>query len=109
MNKKFATHILLKDALNGGPPPTGNLAIPLFEYGSMEVEIYTPLIEDTQTPHLKDEIYIVTTGSSTFFNGEEYIEVKEGSFIFVPAGTIHRFVNFTEGFTVWVIFYGPIG
>jgi uncharacterized RmlC-like cupin family protein len=32
-----------------------------------------------------------------------------GSFIFVPAGRIHRFENFSSDLTVWVVFYGPEG
>ena len=29
--------------------------------------------------------------------------------IFVPAGIEHRFENFTDDFSTWVIFYGPAG
>jgi uncharacterized RmlC-like cupin family protein len=32
-----------------------------------------------------------------------------GDFLFVPAGIEHRFVNFTDDFSTWVIFYGPKG
>jgi hypothetical protein len=27
----------------------------------------------------------------------------------VPAGTVHRFEDFSDDLTVWVIFYGPQG
>jgi hypothetical protein len=30
-----------------------------------------------------------------------------GDVLFVPARVVHRFENFTEDLTVWVIFYGP--
>ena len=32
-----------------------------------------------------------------------------GDFLFAPAGVEHRFVNFTDNFYTWVIFYGPEG
>ena len=32
-----------------------------------------------------------------------------GDLLFVAAGTEHHFAEFTEDFTVWVIFYGPQG
>lgn len=108
MSKK-AKHTTIEEAIALGPPPKGNLAIPVYSYGSMEAELYTPENIDTQSPHQRDEIYIIANGSSEFFNGKENISVKEGSMIFVPAGVDHRFINFTEGFLVWVIFYGPKG
>jgi hypothetical protein len=54
------THVTFPDALRKGPPPAGNLAVPIF-------------------------------------------------FLFVPAGQIHRFENFSSDFAVWVVFYGPEG
>ena len=98
MKSKTAQHSTTDEAISLGPPPKGNLAIPVFSHGSMEAELYAPEKIDTQTPHQRDEIYVVVKGSSEFFNGQENISVKEGSMIFVPAGVDHRFINFTEGF-----------
>jgi len=106
---KRAIHSSLENALNCGPPPDGNLAIPVFGHGSMQAELYTPVGTDPQSPHTRDEIYIVAKGSGKFFDGEQTVGVGEGSFIFVPAGTEHRFLDFTKGFAAWVIFYGPEG
>jgi len=106
---KRATHSTLDEAIDLGPAPSGNLAIPVFGHGTMEAELYTPKGTDPQTPHTRDEIYVVAKGFGQFFDGQETIDIKEGSFIFVPAGTEHRFLNFTAGFSVWVIFYGPEG
>lgn len=106
---KRATHSTLDDAIDLGPAPPGNLAIPVFNHGTMEAELYSPQGTDPQTPHTRDEIYVVAKGAGQFFDGQETIDIKEGSFIFVPAGTEHRFLNFTVGFSVWVIFYGPEG
>jgi mannose-6-phosphate isomerase-like protein (cupin superfamily) len=108
-NKNIATHFSFAEALSLDSAPEGNLAIPVFKHGSMEAELYKPEEIDPQTPHTKDEIYFVARGSGQFFNGEELIEVGEGSFIFVPAGVVHRFEHFSKDLAVWVIFYGPEG
>lgn len=109
MTKRSAFHSTMDAASALGPPPEGNLAIPVFRNGSMEAELYQPKGTDPQTPHDRDEIYVVSKGAGKFFNGIEAIEVSEGSFLFVPAGVEHRFLDFSRDFTVWVIFYGPVG
>lgn len=104
-----ATHVSLEQARSLGPPPKGNLAVPVFSHGIMEAELYCPGDVDAQKPHDRDEIYVVAEGEGEFFDGETLVPVKPGSFLFVPAGTEHRFQNFTRDFCVWVIFYGPSG
>jgi mannose-6-phosphate isomerase-like protein (cupin superfamily) len=99
----------LDEALRRGPPPPGNLAVPIFRHGSLEVEMYTPVGADPQTPHTRDEVYVIARGVGLFFNGRERREVQPGSFIFVPAGQEHRFESFSPDFAVWVFFYGPVG
>jgi mannose-6-phosphate isomerase-like protein (cupin superfamily) len=102
-------HVSLSDALSKGPPPIGNLAVPIFSRGSLTVELYTPVGHDPQKPHTRDEVYFVATGKGLFFDGEQRHSVEAGSFLFVPAGQIHRFEDFSSDFVVWVIFYGPEG
>ena len=102
-------HVGLAEALTKGPPPPGNLAVPVFSRGSLEVELYTPVGHDPQKPHARDEVYFVSRGSGRFFDGERYQQVEAGSFLFVPAGQVHRFEDFTSDFVVWVVFYGPEG
>jgi mannose-6-phosphate isomerase-like protein (cupin superfamily) len=106
---RVAYHSSLEAAIAAGPPTAGNLAIPVFAHGSMEAELYCPQGTDPQTPHSRDEIYIVAHGEGQFFNGEWVIDVSPGSFLFVPAGVAHHFLNMSDGFAVWVIFYGPDG
>jgi mannose-6-phosphate isomerase-like protein (cupin superfamily) len=81
----------------------------LFEHGSLQVEIYKPEGIDLQTPHEQDEVYVVISGKGEFINGEDRVSFGPGDFLFVPAGVEHRFVNFTDDFSTWVIFYGPQG
>lgn len=106
---KCVQHISLDQGLTKGPPPPGNLAVPIFAHGSLIVELYTPRGHDPQKPHTRDEIYFVARGSGKFFDGTTLHEVSPGSFIFVPAGQVHRFENFSTDFAVWVAFYGPEG
>lgn len=102
-------HVSLAEALTKGPPPPGNLAVPIVSHGSLVVEIYRPVGQDPQKPHTRDEVYFVTRGTGSFFDGERRHAVEAGSFIFVPAGAVHRFEDFSLDFTVWVAFYGPEG
>lgn len=81
----------------------------MFERGSLVVEIFAPRGADTQQPHTRDEAYIVMQGSGEFINDGVRQSVGPGDFLFVPAGVVHRFENFTDDLTVWVIFYGPEG
>jgi mannose-6-phosphate isomerase-like protein (cupin superfamily) len=99
----------LDEALRQGPAPPGNLAVPIFRHGSLEVEMYTPAGTDPQTPHERDEVYVVARGTGLFFNGRERRDVQPGSFIFVSAKQEHRFESFSPDFAVWVFFYGPVG
>ena len=102
-------HVSLADALTKGPPPPGNLAVPIFSHGSLAVELYSPVGHDPQKPHTRDEVYFVTRGKGFFFDGEQRHGIEAGSFIFVPAGQLHRFEDFSSDLVVWVVFYGPEG
>lgn len=81
----------------------------LFEHGTLQVEIYKPDGVDLQTPHTRDELYVVLSGSGHFICGNECNTVGPGDVLFVPAGVEHRFVDFTDDFSTWVFFYGPEG
>lgn len=81
----------------------------VMKHGSMTIEYYAPETLDTQTPHKKDEIYVIISGSGTFNRNEERVTVTKGDILFVPAGMEHRFENFTTDFATWVIFYGDDG
>ena len=102
-------HVGFAEALSKGPPPAGNLAVPIFSRGSLEVELYAPKGQDPQKPHDRDEVYFVACGKGEFFDGKRQHAVEAGSFIFVPAGHLHRFENFSSDFAIWVVFYGPKG
>ena len=78
-------------------------------HGSLTVEIYSPQEVDLQQPHDRDECYVVTDGTGLFDMGDETVPFAPGDFIFVPAGLPHRFRDFGQSMTCWVMFYGPEG
>jgi GNAT superfamily N-acetyltransferase len=81
----------------------------LFRHGSLAVEIYKPQQTDQQTPHDRDEIYVVFSGSGQFECRGKVTAFGPGDFLFAPAFTPHRFVEFSDDFATWVFFYGPRG
>lgn len=80
-----------------------------FEHGTLTVKVYAPRGTDPQTPHTRDEAYVVISGSGTFVHGDERVAFGPNDFLFAAAGVVHRFENFTDDFAVWVLFYGPEG
>ncbi|HVG34530.1 MAG TPA: cupin domain-containing protein [Pyrinomonadaceae bacterium] len=101
--------VTVKEALFQLPGPKGERFAAVLEHGSLVVEIYAPRGHDPQTPHTRDEVYIVISGSGYFVNGETREPFGAGDLLFVPAGITHRFEDFTDDLNVWVIFYGPEG
>ena len=88
---------------------TGNSFTTLFQHGTMSVEVYRPEGIDLQQPHEQDEIYIIISGTGIFYNDGERTDFSAGDLLFVKAGKEHRFEDFSEDFSTWVIFYGPKG
>ena len=80
-----------------------------FEHGTLLVKIYRPSGQDPQKPHTRDEIYVIARGSGWFVNGTDRHPFQAGDVLFVPAHVEHHFVEFTEDFCTWVMFYGPEG
>jgi mannose-6-phosphate isomerase-like protein (cupin superfamily) len=88
---------------------SNQLFLELFRHGSMSVEVYKPIEKDLQQPHDKDEVYVVISGKGDFYSDGITVKFQKGDFLFVPAGMEHRFENFSDDFSTWVIFYGPKG
>lgn len=87
---------------------SGQLFKLLYEQGSLAIEIYKPEKADHQKPHDRDEVYIIISGTGQFINGDQVVSFEPHDFLFVPAGREHRFINFTDDFSTWVIFFGPV-
>lgn len=97
------------DALDRIPTADGRRFASVFSHGTLQVEFYAPRGEDPQTPHTRDEVYVVISGTGKFLNGGARRPFGPGDFLFVPAGVEHRFEEFSDDLAVWVIFYGPEG
>ena len=91
------------------PIPGGERSAAVLSHGSMLVRFYAPPGTDKQSPHARDELYVVARGSGTFVRGYERQSFGSGDVLFVPAGMEHRFEDFTDDFATWVVFYGSEG
>ncbi|HSC17949.1 MAG TPA: cupin domain-containing protein [Rhizomicrobium sp.] len=81
----------------------------LIQDGRFDLGLYQPVDMDSQTPHARDELYIVARGGGRFTCAGETKPFTPGDVFFVPAGTDHRFVEFSEDFATWVIFFAKRG
>ena len=94
-----------------GPPseqwPDGERYAAGFDHGTMSLGFYAPIGQDPQKPHKRDEIYIVQSGTSRFVLEDETLSLSAGDAVFVPAGAVHRFEDFSADFGTWVVFWGP--
>ncbi len=91
------------------PGPKGERYIELFRHGTLAIELYAPRGTDPQTPHTRDEIYVIASGEGRFRCGTEETSFGPGDVLFVAAGQEHRFIEFGDDFATWVFFYGPQG
>jgi len=103
------TQVTVAEALKHLPGPSGERWATVLGHRSLDIEIYAPRGHDPQTPHTRDEVYVVVTGKGFFVNGETRHSFSPGDVLFIPAGGVHRFEEFTDDLAVWVIFYGPEG
>ena len=95
------------DAVKRSATPLPSAAI--FEHGTLQVKMYQPAEQDMQEPHTRDEAYFVASGSGWFVNGPDRHPFSSGDMLYVPAGVVHRFEDFSSDFCTWVVFYSPEG
>jgi mannose-6-phosphate isomerase-like protein (cupin superfamily) len=106
----MAQHRLtVRESLARLPGPAGERYVELFQHGTLSVELYAPRGHDPQQPHTRDEVYVIVQGRGTFLNGDARHTFGPGDLLFVPAGVVHRFEDFTDDLAMWVVFYGPEG
>ena len=78
----------------------------LLRHNTLEIGFYAPAGVDPQTPHDRDEVYVVHSGVGIFVHGDNEQPFGAGDVLFVPAGVEHRFQDFSEDFGTWVVFTG---
>src|SRR5258708_40150880 len=93
-------HISIADAV-GRLAGAALRSIPLFAHGSLLVKYYAPLGTDAQTPHTRDEIYVVAQGRGVFFDARSRRAFAPGDLLFAAAGLTHRVEDFSDHFGVW--------
>ena len=102
--------IHLADAQASIPGPAGERAATLLRRGSLEVKLSSrPPRPNRQTPHAKDELYVIVQGRGTLFHDGKRDPFEPGDCLFVAAGTEHHFEDFSDDLAVWVLFFGPEG
>jgi mannose-6-phosphate isomerase-like protein (cupin superfamily) len=99
----------IEEAMTQLPGPRGERSVAVLEHGSLLIKVYAPRSHDLQTPHTRDEVYVVAQGSGEFVSDQGRQRFGPHDLLFAPAGVEHRFENFTDDLIVWVMFYGPEG
>ena len=102
-------HLTPESALEALQKEAGIPFAVLMKHGTMQVEYFKPEGADTQQPHRQDELYFIQSGSAQFNRNGEWVAVKQGDVLFVPAGMPHHFTEFSSDFATWVVFYGQQG
>lgn len=99
--------IRLTEARTQIPSADGAHSASFLQRGTLNVKLSMPVPPNQQTPHAQDELYIIISGSGFLFHDGKRDRFDAGDLIFVAAGTEHRFEDFSEDLSVWVVFYGP--
>jgi hypothetical protein len=81
----------------------------VFNHGSLDVEYYKPEKIDHQTPHIRDEVYVIASGSGFFVKRRRPPAIRGGRGNICSGYVEHVFEDFTEDFATWVFFFGPEG
>ncbi|HEY2707761.1 MAG TPA: cupin domain-containing protein [Caulobacteraceae bacterium] len=74
--------------------------------GDLEVRFAVHPSNGPQTPHLRDELYVVAAGTSHYQAEGKVSEVGPGDLLFAAAHAPHGFIDPSPDFCVWVLFYG---
>lgn len=101
----FPTRITVAEA-SALPNPPGRHSAQALNTPGLEVRWYKPPNPDPQTPHDRDEIYVVIAGSGEFVRGSDRVRFGTGDVLFAAKGENHRFENHTPDTALWVVF-GP--
>jgi len=91
------------------PGPAGEHAVSVLQRGSLDVKLSLPVAPNRQTPHAKDEIYVIIRGRGVLVHDGNRKPFERGDLLFVAAGVEHHYEDFSEDLALWRIFYGPDG
>ena len=66
-------------------------------------------VDDLQSPHSEDEIYVVVAGAGRVLISGEAFAIGVGSVISIPRGVEHKFVDISNDLALVVVFGPPEG
>lgn len=75
--------------------------------GEMEIRFAAKPSNAPQTPHTRDEFYVVARGTARYRVEDRVFDAGPGDLLFAAAHAAHGFEDPSEDFCVWVMFYGP--
>ena len=104
---KAGARVSVEEIARKLPTPGGERSAVAFQHGTLTVKVYAPRGVDDQRPHTRDELYVVARGKGVFVHGDRRDPFGPNDMLFAPAGLPHRFEDFTDDLTIWVMFYGP--
>ena len=78
-----------------------------FSDGDLEVRFTPRPTSGPQVPHERDELYIVAAGKGRFRVEDKVTDIAAGDLLFAAAHAPHGFEDFSDDFSIWIIFYGP--
>ena len=82
----------------------GVFDVEVFRKGGVSAAVFAPRIEDLQTPHDEDELYLIASGSGELDVDGDPVRFAPGDLIYVPAGVPHRFTGPLDELVAWVVF-----
>ena len=86
--------------------PDGVRFVEAFAKDGFELELYAPRGVDSQSPHARDELYVIVAGRAALDIAGVTHACAPGDALFVPARTEHRFTDISDDFATWAIFWG---
>jgi len=102
--------IRLSEAQGSLPGPGGAHSVSVLRRGTLDARLArAPARPTAPSTHTQDEVYIIVRGRGVFLHDDRRDPFEAGDLLFVAAGTVHRFEDFSDDLVVWVVFYGAQG
>lgn len=76
-----------------------------FEKEGVKLILFAPRGTDYQTVHDQEEFYFIIRGTGKIVIEDNTYLFAPGDAFYVPAGVHHKFIEFTEDFATWAVFF----
>jgi mannose-6-phosphate isomerase-like protein (cupin superfamily) len=86
--------------------PPDRASAEAFVAGDLEVRFAATATRGMQVPHERDEFYVVATGRGRYRVDDTEVAIGPGDLLFAAAQAPHGFVERTDDFAEWIVFYG---